>query len=72
MKKKIVPDSHSGGITCCSQRSLTKEQFLRLIENEFPDDNTFEKIVAITTVDSNDGTFQSVTFGKVLNDTYIK
>ena len=50
-----------------SDKWLTKEEFIRMIEANFPDNNTFESIVVALTTKSNEGTFQSFTFGKVLD-----
>lgn len=64
---KIVPDMHQGGITNCGIQTFTKEEFIKMIELNFPDNQTFENIATITTVTSNDGVFQQVAFGMVLD-----
>ncbi len=58
---------HDGGITCYSSMHFTKEEFMKMIELNFPDNKTFENIVVITTTESNSGIFQSLTFGKILD-----
>jgi len=57
---------HDGCLDCTSCRAFTKEEFIKMIEENFPDDNTFEDVVAITTITSNNGKIQSAIFGKVL------
>ena len=64
---KFIPEMHEGGITCYTPKHFTKEEFIRMIEANFPDNNTFESIVVALTTKSNEGTFQSFTFGKVLD-----
>ena len=64
---KFIPEIHEGGITCYTPKHFTKEEFIRMIEANFPDNNTFESIVVALTTKSNEGTFQSFTFGKVLD-----
>lgn len=66
MAKRIVPEMHDGGITCYSGMHFTKEKFLKMIELNFPDNETFENIVVVSTIKSNEGTLQSFTFEKVL------
>ncbi len=51
-------------INICSQHDVTKEELIQLIENNFPD--SFGRIAVITTNESDNGIFQSVTFGKIL------
>lgn len=55
-----------GGIFEYEEKRFTKEEFLELIERNFPQNNTMENIIVITTVRSNSGDFQSVSFGKIL------
>lgn len=38
-----------------------------MIESNFPDNGTYESIVVVLTTTSNEGTFQTFTFGKVLD-----
>lgn len=64
---KFVPDMHEGGITCYTHRHFTKEEFIKVIESNFPDNETFENIVVVLTAESNEGTLQTFTFGKVLD-----
>lgn len=64
---KFIPEMHEGGITCYTPKHFTKEEFIRMIEANFPDNNKFESIVVALTTKSNEGTFQSFTFGKVLD-----
>lgn len=64
---RIVPDMHQGGITNCGVQAFTKEEFMKIIELNFPDNLTFENIATITTVASNDGVFQQEAFGMVLD-----
>lgn len=58
--------THDGYIGCSSHRVLTKEELIKLIEKNFPDDNTHESIASIQTVESNKGIFQSLIFGKTV------
>lgn len=67
MAKKVVPDMHDGGITCYKHKHFTKEEFIKMIEANFPDNETYENIVVALTAESNEGTLQAFTFGKVLN-----
>ena len=64
---KFIPEMHEGGITCYTPKHFTKEEFIRMIEANFPDNNTFESIVVSLTTKSNEGTFQIFTFGKVVD-----
>jgi len=64
---RIVPDMHQGGITNCGVQTFTKEEFMKMIELNFPDDLTFENIATITTIISNEGVFQQVAFGMTLD-----
>ncbi len=64
---KIVPDMLHGGITNCGVQTFTKEEFIKMIELNFPDDLAFENIATVTTVTSNDGVFQQVVFGMTLD-----
>ena len=48
----------------CSTRDVTKEELIQIIEKNFPDD--FGRIAVITTNESDNGIFQSITFGKIL------
>lgn len=70
MEKKIfIPDL--GEITLTRpkgyiKRSLTKEEFIQLIKDEFPD-NSSEEIATITIYfDNSDFTLQTVSFRKML------
>ena len=51
-----------------SNKHFTKEELIKVIEENFPDDNTFENIAVITTIKSEreKHTFQSLMFGKVI------
>ena len=51
-------------INICTSRDVTKEELIQLIENNFPD--SCGRIAVITTSESDNGIFQSITFGKVL------
>lgn len=51
-------------IDVCTSRDVTKEELIQLIERNFPD--SFGQIAVITTNKSDNGIFQSITFGKVL------
>jgi len=51
-------------IDVCTSRDVTKEELIQLIERNFPD--SFGRIAVITTNKSDNGIFQSITFGKVL------
>ncbi len=51
-------------ISICRQHDVTKEEIIQLIENNFPD--SFGRIAVITTNNSDNGIFQSITFGKIL------
>lgn len=64
---KFIPKMHEGGITCYSPKHFTKEEFIKMIESNFPDNGTYESIVVALTTISNEGTFQTFTFGKVLD-----
>lgn len=64
---KFVPEMHEGGITCYSPKHFTKEEFIKMIETNFPDNGTYENIVVALTTTSNEGTFQTFTFGKILD-----
>lgn len=64
---KFVPEMHEGGITRYASKHFTKEEFIRMIETNFPDNGTYESIVVALTTTSNEGTFQAFTFGKVLD-----
>lgn len=55
-----------GRILEYSRKVFTKEDFLKMIEQNFPGDVTMGNIAVITTVKSDEGDFQSVTFGKTL------
>ena len=57
---------HDGYINQCSHRGFTKEELIKLIEKNFPDDNTMENIAVIQEVRSNKGIFQTFIFGKPL------
>ena len=57
---------YDGCIGHISNRGFTKEELIKLIEENFPNDNTFEHIAVITTVNSNKGVFQSLIFGKTI------
>lgn len=59
-------ERHDGCIDCTSCRTFTKEEFIEMIEKNFPDDDTYENVAAITTIKSNNGKIQSVLFGKIL------
>lgn len=70
MEKKIfIPDL--GEITLTKpkgyiKRSITKEEFIQLIKDEFPD-NSAEEIASITiNFDNGDFTSQTVQFKKIL------
>lgn len=51
-------------INVCTPHDVTKEELIQIIEKNFPD--SFGRIAVITTNESDNGTFQSITFGKVL------
>lgn len=51
-------------INVCTPHDVTKEELIQLIEKNFSD--SFGRIAAITTNESDNGIFQSITFGKVL------
>ena len=51
-------------INVCIPRDVTKEELIELINNNFP--NSYGRIAVITTNESDNGIFQSITFGKVL------
>lgn len=51
-------------INVCTQYDVTKEKLIEIINNNFPD--SFGRIAVITTNESDNGTFQSITFGKIL------
>ena len=51
-------------INVCTPRDVTKKELIQIIEKNFPD--IFGRIAVITTNESDNGTFQSITFGKVL------
>lgn len=55
-------------IEMSSYQHFTKEQFIEMVEKNFPDNGTFEAIAVITTVKTEKGSkiFQSVTFAKNL------
>lgn len=57
---------HDGGISSYFRQAYTKEDLLALIEKNFPDNETMEIVAVILTTESNQGKFQSVTFGKIL------
>jgi len=57
---------HDGCIGCYSHRGFTKEELIKLIEKNFPENNTYENIAVIQTVESNEGVFQSLIFGKTV------
>lgn len=71
MDNEIIPNEHSGRINVYSQERLSKKQLIFLIEKEYPDTRETEGIVVVTTVSSNDGIFQSFTFGKVLDKDHL-
>ena len=48
---KFIPEMHEGSITCYSHKHFTKEEFIKMIESNFPDNETYENIVvALTTM----------------------
>lgn len=51
-------------INICTPHDVTKEELIEIINNNFPD--SYGRIAVITTNESDNGTFQSITFGKVL------
>lgn len=51
-------------INVCTSRDITKKELIQLIEKNFPD--SFGRIAVITTNESDNGVFQSITFGKIL------
>lgn len=51
-------------INVCTPHDVTKEELIELINNNFPD--SYGRIAVITTNESDNGIFQSITFGKVL------
>lgn len=57
---------HDGCIDQYSHQGFTKEELIKLIEKNFPDDNTMENIAVIQEVRSNKGVFQAFIFGKTL------
>lgn len=59
--------THDGYIYSSSHKGFTKEEVIKLIEENFPDDNTYEDIAIIQTIKSNNGVFQSLVFGKTLD-----
>lgn len=67
MENKIVPDMNQGRIFDYGVDAFTKDEFLKLIELNFPDNQTFKTIATVTTVISNDGEFQQISFGRILD-----
>ena len=55
------------GIVSYSYDSFTKEEFIRMIESNFPDEEGYGYIVVGLTVESGVAIHQSFTFGKVLD-----
>lgn len=59
---------HDGCIGYLCNKPFTKEELIKMMEDNFPDDNTYESIANITTIKSNgnENTFQSLMFGKIV------
>lgn len=55
-----------GRIGIFGHRAFTKEQLMKIIDNNFESDRQ-ELIVVISEVEGDDGVFQSIVFGKLLN-----
>ncbi len=57
----------NGGIACYTHKHFTKEEFIKLIESNFPEGEGYGNIVVALTAESKEGTMQTFTFGKVLD-----
>lgn len=57
----------NGGIACYRHKHFTKEEFIKMIESNFPNGEGYGNIVVALTTESKEGTMQTFTFGKVLD-----
>lgn len=57
----------NSGIICYTHKHFTKEDFIKMIESNFHEGEGYGNIVVALTAESNEGTLQTFTFGKVLD-----
>ena len=65
MKRYTIPDQKcEGTIMCYHENVFSKEEFIELIEKNFPDD--FGNIAVVITIESGTEVLQNIMFGKML------